>query len=111
MRKDSSLFLLGLCRKSGSLKSGSQAVLMAIRSGKAFLVLIASDCSANTKKQITDKSNFYQVPCLVVPYTRKQLGDAAGQSPRSCMAITEKGLAVDFQKAINSHTNEVENID
>ena len=42
--------LVSLCQKAGALVSGEYATMEAIKAGKAFLVLLAADASAGTKK-------------------------------------------------------------
>lgn len=54
--------MLGLAKRAGKLSGGETAVLEAIRSGKAELVLIATDASDNTKKMFNDKCTYYGVP-------------------------------------------------
>ena len=44
------LGVLGLARRAGALAIGTNSVLEAVRKGKAYLVLIASDASENTAK-------------------------------------------------------------
>ena len=54
--------LLGLANRARKIISGEEFVVKEIRSGKAKLVLLSADASANTTKKITDKCTFYQVP-------------------------------------------------
>ncbi len=46
------LNFIGICKKSGKISLGYDSVLDAIKSKKAFLVLIASDLSVKTAKHI-----------------------------------------------------------
>ena len=109
-KKDRLLFLLGLCRKAGAVKSGEEGCLAAIRSREAYLVLLSSDASAGTAKKFHDKCTFYHVPIETAPYDKVRLGEAMGMSPRSCMAVTSQGLAELIQKEFKTCTEEVENI-
>lgn len=110
VRKDRLLFLLGLCRKAGAMKSGEEGCEAAVKSGKAYLVVLSDDASGNTSKKFHDKCAFYQVPILTAPYGKVRLGQAMGLSPRSCIAITEEGLARLINECIKTCTEEVENI-
>ena len=107
---DRLLFLLGLCRKAGAVKSGEEGCLAAIRSREAYLVIISEDASSGTSKKFKDKCSFYHVPVETAPYDKVRLGQAMGISPRSCMAITNEGLAELIQKEFKTCTEEVENI-
>ena len=52
---------IGLCRAAGGVVIGTDSVLAEIRRGRAKFLLIASDASERTLKQLTDKCAFYQV--------------------------------------------------
>lgn len=84
--------MLGLARKAGAVQSGLALSLDAIRSGKACLVILATDAKKNTVKQIEDKCRSYHVPYFVYG-TTEELGHALGQGERSCLAITRSGFA------------------
>ena len=49
------LQLLGLAARARKTISGEELVIKEIRNGKAKLVFLASDASANTTKKIQDK--------------------------------------------------------
>lgn len=83
--------LLGLMMRAGVLASGSQ-VLPAVRQKQAVLVLLATDSSQGTQKQITDKCNFYHVECLMVEDSDR-LSAAIGKRNRKSIAILDAGLA------------------
>ena len=109
-KKDQVLFLLGLCRKAGAVASGEEGCEAAVKSRKAQLVLLSDDASANTTKKFHDKCSFYHVPIETAPYDKVRLGKAMGQSPRSCLAITNQGLADLISKELKTCTEGVENI-
>lgn len=109
-KNDRLLFLLGLCRKASAVSSGEELCEAAVKSGKAFLVLVSVDASANTNKKFHDKCAFYHVPIQTAPYGKERLGKAMGTSPRSCMAITNEGLANLINEALKTCIEEVENI-
>lgn len=64
----------------------------AIRNKKAKLVLYASDASANTKKKVVDKANFYGVEAIEVEDSQT-LSDSVGKSGRMVIAILSDGFA------------------
>lgn len=86
------LSLMGLAVRGRNLTSGEDQVLDAIRSGKAFLVVVAKDASDNTKKLFNDKCTYYEIPVRIWG-TREQLGHAIGKEMRASIAVTEKGFA------------------
>ncbi|MCL2407941.1 MAG: ribosomal L7Ae/L30e/S12e/Gadd45 family protein [Defluviitaleaceae bacterium] len=54
--------MLGICKKAGALITGQFACERAVQSGKALLVLVASDASDNTKKRFSQKTFYYKIP-------------------------------------------------
>ena len=54
---DAILSMLGLAQKAGRIASGEFATEKAVRSGRANLILLTEDASANTQKKITDMAN------------------------------------------------------
>ncbi|MGM9944385.1 MAG: YlxQ family RNA-binding protein [Lysinibacillus sp.] len=95
------LQLLGLAARARKVISGEELVVNEIRHGKAKLVLLASDASANTSKKLTDKCTYYNVE-LHVFGDRYDLGHATGKEARVALAITDSG----FAKKISSLLNE-----
>ena len=86
------LSLLGLAMRGRNLVSGEQQVVEAIRDGSAYMVVLATDASANTSKLYHDKTTYYEVP-LYEFGTKELLGGAIGKDYRSAVAVTESGLA------------------
>ena len=87
--------LLGICFKSGKLVSGTKTVEEAVRSGKAFLLIITCDIGETTLKTLSDKADYYSVP--VIRFGQKEeLGHSIGKGQRSAAAITDRGFAKSF---------------
>lgn len=86
------LSLLGLAQKAGKLVSGEQAVEIAVRGGKAKLLIMAADCSANTKKSYTNMAAYYNVP-LYETLTREDLGACIGKHHRAAIVVTDAGFS------------------
>jgi len=84
--------LLGLANRARKLISGEELVVKEVRSGKAKLVLLASDASKNTEKKISDKCAYYQIPLKRVE-NRSLLGQAIGKEARVVVAILDEGFA------------------
>ncbi len=86
------LSLLGLAMKSGNLVSGEFMTEKAVKSGKAYLVLISGEASANTTKKFHDMCSFYHVPSYRFG-TKEELGHCIGKELRASLAVTEAGFA------------------
>ncbi len=92
MKQNKVLSLLGLAMRGRNLVSGETGTLEAVKTGKAMIVIIAEDASANTKKLFHDKCSFYEVP--IYEYgTKEVLGRAIGKDIRSSLAVCDAGLA------------------
>ena len=101
MKQNKVLSLLGLSVRAGKVASGEFATETAVKSGKAALVIVAEDASANTKKLFRDKCSFYEVPFFEYG-TKETLGHAIGKEFRASVAVLDTGLA----KTIISHLEE-----
>lgn len=92
MKQNKVLSLLGLSARAGKLASGEYSAETAVKSGKAALVIVAEDASANTKKLFHDKCSFYEVPIYEFG-TKEMLGHAIGKELRASVAVLDEGLA------------------
>ena len=89
---DKILSYVGLALRGRNCVSGEFSVEQAVKEKKAFLVIIASDASDNTKKKFQDMCGDRQIPVLI--YAQKaSLGQALGQEERAVAAILSEGLA------------------
>ena len=61
--------LLGLAMRAGKIKSGESVILNELKKNQIKLVILASDASSNTLKQMNNKCNSYQVPLKVFGIT------------------------------------------
>jgi ribosomal protein L7Ae-like RNA K-turn-binding protein len=84
--------LLGLANRARKIISGEELTVKQIQSGKARLILLSADASANTTKKITDKCNSYEVPYKIVE-NRHLLGQAIGKEARVVVAVLDDGFA------------------
>ena len=95
MKTDKILTYLGLAAAKRSTVPGTDLVLSEIRKKKGTIcVLLASDASERTEKQITDKCTFYNIPLIHPDCDMYTLGKRIGKSsPAACVAVTDRSLA------------------
>lgn len=94
MEKDKRVMqTLGICSKAGKAASGEFQCEEAIRKGVAGVVFVSKDASDNTYKKFKNKCEFYHVPFYMLSCSKEELGRAIGREKRSCVAVTDEGLA------------------
>lgn len=91
--------MLGIAEKAGKIVSGEFSTEKAIKSGKACLVILASDASGNTRKHFSDMCTYRDIPVFTYG-NKEELGHAIGKEMRVNLAITDKGLADSIRKRI-----------
>ena len=99
------LSYLGLAMKSGNLVSGEFMTEKAVKEGRAQLVIVADDASANTKKMFTNMCTFYKVPMYCLG-DKNQLGHTIGKEFRASLAVLDQGFAKSIQKQLELDENE-----
>lgn len=89
------LSLAGLCRRAGGVVLGTDAVMREIRSQKSkikTIVVISSDASERTAKQLFDKSKFYGALAVRINADSWEIARALGkEGPCVTAAIVNKG--------------------
>ncbi len=99
--RDKILSLIGLAMKAGRCASGEMMTESEAKSGKAKLVIVASDASENTKKKFRDMCKFYRVPICFYG-DKDTLGHAMGKEFRASLAILDEGFADGIQKELKN---------
>ena len=89
--------MLSLCQRAGRLVSGELPCENAVKSGKAKLLIIAEDASANTKKKFENAAFAHKIECIVMG-NKIELGQTIGKDMRSSVAITDEGFAQQLKK-------------
>ena len=95
------LSMFGLAARAGRIASGEFQTETAVKSGSAFLVVVAADASENTKKLFSDKCSFYKVPVITLG-TKEELGHSIGKEFRASLAVLDEGFASAVMKKIES---------
>ncbi|HLR14571.1 MAG TPA: YlxQ family RNA-binding protein [Bacillota bacterium] len=86
------LQFLGLAKRARKIVLGEQQIIKEIQHKKAYLILLASDTGEQTRKKITNKCQFYDIPYVFVD-DRQTLSQAIGATDRVAVAIMDKGFA------------------
>ncbi|MGJ9458897.1 L7Ae/L30e/S12e/Gadd45 family ribosomal protein [Oceanobacillus sp. CF4.6] len=97
--KNNYLNLIGLAQRAGKLSLGEETILKDIRSNRAKLVLLASDIGPQTKKKLTNKCKYYEVPFIIAD-DRETLSNAIGKSHRVAIAILDAGFATKIKSLL-----------
>ena len=92
MQQDRILSMLGLAARAGKIASGEFSTERAVKSGRAFLVVVSTEASDNTQKMFRNMCSFYHVPMYL--YAPKEtLGHAVGRGFRARLAVLDEGFA------------------
>ena len=102
------LRLLGLAARARALVIGVPLICTALSQGKnkaPALVLVAEDCSANTKKRITDRTAFYGATLLPLPCTCAELAHVIGKKEAlvAAVGVTDHNLAAAIEAALKEN--------
>ncbi|NCB94226.1 MAG: 50S ribosomal protein L7ae [Clostridia bacterium] len=92
--------LIGLSMKAGKIASGEFATEKAVKTGKAYLVVVASEASDNTKKKFHNMCEYYKVPYYEFG-EKTELGMAIGKEHRASLAVTDENLGSALEKQLN----------
>lgn len=105
IKSDKALSLLGIAARANHIASGEFQTEHAVKSGEAYLVMVANDASENTKKKFRSMCEYYRVP-MEIYATRDELGHCIGKEFRASLAVTDKGLAESVEKKLADKTTE-----
>ena len=92
--------LLGLSAKSGNILAGTDLVLDEMLKNRVKLVILASDASEKTKKNMKyycDKANVE----IVIYGTNEENSKAIGKKNKAVLAIKDRNLADAIKKVIH----------
>ena len=92
--------LLGLAQKAGKIVSGELAVEKAVKSGQAKILIIATDCSAATKKNYRDMTTYYNVELFEL-FSKEELGTCIGKVYRAALGVIDAGFSTAVKKLLD----------
>ena len=91
--------MVGMATKAGKVASGEFSTEKAVKTGKAFLVIVSEAASENTKKMFRNMCSYYEVPMYTYG-TKEELGHSMGKEFRASLAITDEGFAKSIEKRL-----------
>ena len=91
--------LLGIARRSGHILIGFDAVRAALLANKTQLILLASDCSPKTEKELRFAAEDKTCPVIKVESNKDAFTTALGmQKPVAIIATDDRGFAAAMMK-------------
>lgn len=106
LKMNKALSMISLATKAGKTSSGEFLTEQTVKDGRAYLVIVAGDASANTKKKFQNMCDFYKVPIYFYE-DKETLGHAMGKEIRASLAITDAGFAKSISKHIDTQENTI----
>ncbi|AZR72392.1 hypothetical protein BBF96_02680 [Anoxybacter fermentans] len=97
--------MLGLAQKAGKISSGAFQVEKDIKKGRAYLVIVATDASANTLKDFRDSCKYYKVPFRVWG-DKETLGHSIGKPFRAVVAVRDQGFAARLKELLGGEVDD-----
>ncbi|MBO5261275.1 MAG: ribosomal L7Ae/L30e/S12e/Gadd45 family protein [Coprococcus sp.] len=104
LKNDKVYSLISLCARARRLTSGNFSVERAVKSRSAYVVIVATDASANTKKLFDQKCNYYKIPYYEYG-NKEELGRYTGNEMRTSVAVLDEGFANQIIKCMNVNEN------
>ncbi|UCZ51685.1 YlxQ family RNA-binding protein [Bacillus shivajii] len=99
MKSEQWINFLGLIFRARKLITGEELVTKAVQKNNVYFVIISKDASENTKKKLTDKCKYYNVPYAVIS-DRQTIGQAIGKGERVVVAVEDQGFAKKIKSII-----------
>ena len=97
---DKALNYLALARKGGMAELGEEPVGAISRTGKAYVILVASDASDHTWRRAKSFAAGTEQQCVRVNYTKDEMGFAIGRTSLAIAAITDVQMALALVTAL-----------
>jgi len=97
---ESFLNFLGIAVRARKIITGTDLTLNGIRSGEVRLVIMASECSPRTKKDLHNKATYYNVP-VIDTISGNELKMAIGKD-RKVIGVTDRGFAKRLEEIMDN---------
>ena len=106
MNQSKAISMISLATKAGKTVSGEFCTEKEVKSGRAYLVIVAGNASDNTKKKFRNMCEFYEVPIYFYK-DKDTLGHAMGKEFRASLAVTDPGFAKGIAKHLDAEKNTI----
>lgn len=103
--QDKVLSMLSIAARGRNLVSGEFMTEKTIKEHRAYVVIVASDASDNTKKMFRDMGAYHKVPVYIYG-TKNGLAHAIGQEMRASLAVTDEGIAKSIMQKLKTGTTD-----
>ena len=104
MWEDKIYSFIGLAKKAGAVMAGEGLTEMAVKRGKAYLVIITQDASLNTRKKIETTLFKNDVPMIEFG-NKDKLGQRLGKTFFSVISVTDRGFAGRIKELIEQNVD------
>ncbi|MBO5129197.1 MAG: 50S ribosomal protein L7 [Oscillospiraceae bacterium] len=108
---DKALNYVALARKGGLIELGEEPANAITRTGKGYLVAVASDASDHTWRRAKSFVAGTEQQAIRIPYTKEEFGFVVGRTSLAIAAFTDVAMALAFLKALpgsEKYTREAE---
>ena len=97
---DKALNYLALARKGSMAELGEEPVGDMARTGRAYLIMVASDASDHTWRRAKSYAAGTEQQCIRVKFTKDEMGFAVGRTALAIAAVTDGALALALVNAL-----------
>ena len=97
---DKALNYLALARKGSMAELGEEPVGDMARTGRAYLIMVASDASDHTWRRAKSYAAGTEQQCIRVKFTKDEMGFAVGRTALAIAAVTDCALALALVNAL-----------
>lgn len=101
---DNFLQFLGIAKKARKLLEGYNKCEDALLKGSVFLLIMADDCSENTKEKFQRICKSEEIP-IYIEYSKEQLGEILGRQEIGVIGVTDRGISEKLMKLWNEKNN------
>ncbi len=102
---DKVLSLLGLARRAGKLSLGFDPAAESVKTGQSRLILITSDISPKTKKELEYSLRNSEMQLQSIPFDVESVGRAVGKAAK-IISVNDEGFAASVKKLLGSNNGE-----
>ena len=100
MDNSRALNYMALAKKGRLIELGEEPVGAITRTGKGYLVIVASDASDHTWRRAKSFVAGTEQQCVRTPFTKEELGFVVGRTSLAIAAFTDAAMALAFVKAL-----------